>query len=332
MADAQGLPELDPALTRARFAAQLLHRRERRTPAEIVHHLLAVQGQEFRWVPHALRARGKGFTRADVHAALDSGELLITWLNRGTLHLVCRDDFPWLLELTRPPSIVANRRRLEQEGVSETAAEKAVKLVTKLLADGPMLRSELREALRSKAMPHAAPAATHILFMASLRGVIVRGPVRGREQTFALTADHFGALPKVDRTRALRELGRRYLAGHSPATDVDLAYWAGIPLRDARAALAGAKPPPPARPRRLPPRLLPSYDPYIMGWKERSFAIPTEHTQVIYPGGGMFRPAIVIDGRVAGTWTVRAGVPEIQVLDRPDVDLTPELEDITRFG
>ena len=59
----------------------------------------------------------------------------------------------------------------------------------------------------------------------------------------------------VDREKALRELGRRYLAAHAPAGPEDLARWAGIGLRDARAALRDAAvPEPDTRP--LPPRLL----------------------------------------------------------------------------
>ena len=74
--------------------------------------------------------------------------------------------------------------------------------------------------------------------LASLRGLIVRGPMRGREQAYVLARDWLGAPRPVDRDRALAELARRYLAGHGPASDRDLARWAGITLGDARAGLA----------------------------------------------------------------------------------------------
>ena len=72
----------------------------------------------------------------------------------------------------------------------------------------------------------------HVLFRATLDGLIVRGPMIGREHAFALVADWLGERPKIDRDRALAELARRYLAGHGPADDRDLAKWAQLPLRD----------------------------------------------------------------------------------------------------
>jgi hypothetical protein len=77
----------------------------------------------------------------------------------------------------------------------------------------------------------------HVLALASIRGLIVRGPAAGRDQAFVLARDWLGSPPPVmSREAALGELARRYLAGHAPAADRDLAQWAGIGLRDARLA------------------------------------------------------------------------------------------------
>jgi hypothetical protein len=169
VADAEGVPEL----ARRRAAAQLLRGNKKRTPAEIVRHLLAVQAQDFPSVPLALRARSKGLTRAAVFEALDSGEIVISWLNRGTLHLVCREDYPWLHALTAPTTLVANNRRLAQEGVTDPA--RGVRAIAKALADGPMLRRDIGERIGAK-----AAALTHLLLAATLDGLIVRGPIRGK--------------------------------------------------------------------------------------------------------------------------------------------------------
>jgi hypothetical protein len=222
VADAEGLPEL----RRARAASQLLAGQpKRRSAVEIVRHLLAVQAQDFPSLPLALRARSKDLSRRDVYAALDSGELIISWLNRGTLHLVCRDDYAWLLALTAPTTRTANARRLAQEGMSDPG--RGVKRIVKALEHGPLLRSQIGDRIGAK-----AGALTHLLIAASLDGLIVRGPVRGKEQTFVLTSDHLGELPPVDRQAALKELRLRYLSGHAPASDADLAYWSKLPLRD----------------------------------------------------------------------------------------------------
>ena len=81
----------------------------------------------------------------------------------------------------------------------------------------------------------------HLLFQASLRGLIVRGPMAGKKQAYVLVRDWLPDAKPVDRDAALGEFARRYLVGHGPATDRDLARWAGIPLRDARAGLAAAE-------------------------------------------------------------------------------------------
>jgi hypothetical protein len=321
VADAQGLPEL----RRARAAAQLLAEKpKRRTPAEIVRRLLAVQAQDFPSLPLALRARSEGLTRADLHSALDSGELVISWLNRGTLHLVCREDYAWLLALTAPTTLKANERRLAQEGVTDPAG--GVKRIVKALEHGPLLRRAIGERINAR-----AAALTHLLLAASLDGLVVRGPVRGREQTFVLTRDHLGELPPVDREAALKELRRRYLAGHAPASDADLAYWSKLPLRDVRCTREGGVRPRHTGDTSLAPKLLPPFDPYIMGWKERSFAIPPDRVKDVMPGGGMFRAVVLVDGRAAGTWSRAGGRVTIAPFERDIDGLAAEIADVERF-
>jgi Winged helix DNA-binding domain len=78
----------------------------------------------------------------------------------------------------------------------------------------------------------------------------------------------------------------------------------------------------------LPPKLLPPFDPYIMGWKDRSFAIPAELTKRVMPGGGMFRAVVLVDGRVAGTWSRSGGRV---VIDGGADGLAAEVADVERF-
>src|SRR5205823_6970818 len=101
-----------------------------------------------------------------------------------------------------------------------------------------LTRAELRDRLAAADVPMEGQALVHLLMLASLRGIAVRGPMAGRQHAYALVRDWLGEPVPVDRDRALAELARRYLAGHGPAGDRDLAKWAGLPLRDARAGLA----------------------------------------------------------------------------------------------
>src|ERR1700691_2042373 len=226
------------AMLPERLTAQMLAGPPAQDPETVVERLLAVQGQDPRGARLAIRARSRGLAASDVDRALNDRTLLITWLNRGTLHLVRSEDYPWLQALTAPRLMTSSARRLAQEGVTPTASERAVKTIERALADeGPLTRGQLRERIAAAGVRMEGQALLHLLFAASLRGIAVRGPMVGREHAYVLVRDWLGAQGSIDRDRALAELARRYLAGHAPAGDRDLAKGAGLPPRDARGRL-----------------------------------------------------------------------------------------------
>jgi DNA glycosylase AlkZ-like len=231
----------DLAVTAERCAAQLLGGDPAGSAEEVAGRLLAIQAQDLRGARLTVRARSAGLSASDVDAALSQRRsLIVTWLNRGTLHLVRSEDYWWLHPLTTPQLRTGNSRRLAQEGVPPEDAERAVATVQAALAtDGPLTRFQLRERVAAAGVRTEGQAMVHILALASIRGLIVRGPVAGRDQAFVLARDWLGTPPPgMSREAALGELARRYLAGHAPAADRDLAQWAGIGLRDARLGLA----------------------------------------------------------------------------------------------
>jgi hypothetical protein len=165
-------------------------------------------------------------------------------------------------------------------------------------------------------------------------------------QAFVLARDWIGAPPALDRDASLAELARRYLAGHGPATAADLAAWSGLPLRDVRAGLGsidvvedgdlldlpGREPPA----EELPPRLLGAFDPYLLGWKDRSFAVPARHAKRVHPGGGILRAVALLDGRAVGTWGARRRdgrlTVELDLFGRaPRAEFESEIDDVARF-
>lgn len=298
-------------------------------PVEVAERLLAVQAQDPRGARLAVRARTEGSTAAEVDQALtEDRSLLVTWLNRGTLHLVRREDYPWLHALTTPPLYTSARTRLRQNGVSQTAAEKGVATVAAALADeGPRTRAQLRERLDSAGVPTAGQALVHLLFLAALCGVAIRGPMVGNEQAFVLTEDWLGPQPEVDRDKALAELASRYLAGHGPADERDLARWAGMPLHDARAGLEAIAPRLDQRPDGLvdlaarpgtaelpPPRLLGSFEPLLLGWVSREEVVGPH--KLLVTNNGIFRPFALVDGRAVAPWRLSGGRLEIEHLGR----------------
>lgn len=331
-----------------RFTAQGLAGAPARDPVAVAEQLLAVQGQDPRGARLAVRVRSQGLAAADVDRALtEERSLLITWLNRGTLHLVRSEDYPLLHALTTPPLFTSATRRLAQEGVSPAAAERAVATIERALVDeGPLTRLQLRERVDSASVTTEGQALLHLLFLATLRGIAVRGPMVGKQHAYVLTRDWLEPAAPVDRDLALAELARRYLVGHSPADDRDLARWAGLPLRDARAGLAAiaselveredglvhlaAHPPTVEVPR---PRLIGAFDPVLLGWTSRE-AILGPHTQLVTTNG-IFRPFAMVDGRAVATWRLNRGKVTIEPLGRITKKASAALEadaaDVERF-
>jgi hypothetical protein len=305
----------------ARCAAQGLSGPPAPSAEDAVRRVLAVQGQDPRGFRLAVRARTlpARSAAADVDAGLtERRSLVVSWLNRGTLHLVAAEDLWWLHDLTTPQLAASSALRLRQEGVTERLAERGIEVVLEQVTGGPRTREELRGALDAAGVPTAGQALVHVLFATTLRRRLVRGPMRGGEHCMVLAEDWLGPAPEpLDRAVALARLARRYLEGHGPASDRDLAMWAKLPLRDARAGLAAiaeqtvehgdglvdlagrAEPAP------LPTRLLGNFDPILHGWVSREPVLGSHEHDVVL--GGIFRSFAFADGRAVGLWRIAAG-------------------------
>jgi winged helix DNA-binding protein len=294
-------------------------------PAAVARRLLATQAQDPRGFRLAIRARTRETTGADVDRALgEQRSLLVTWLNRGTLHLVTREDYPLLQALVAPWQRTGAMTRLGQLGIDAELADRAVGLVDRWLADeGALSRSALRERLLAAGVPAEGQGLVHVLFRASLDGVLVRGPVAPEgEQHYVRVADWMPEAPgaveaaRRDPERGYAEIARRYLAGHGPADPRDLARWLAVPLRHVRPALAAlgsriveredglvelAWADAEFHGMNLPgPRLLGAFEPLLMGWRSREEVLGAHEPRVI--SGGVFRGFGLAGGHAVGMW------------------------------
>jgi hypothetical protein len=308
-----------------RLTAQGLSGAPLKRPVDVAERLLAVQGQDPRGVRLAIRARTSGLSAADVDRELTQDRsLLITWLNRGTLHLVRSEDYPLLQGLTTPQLLTSSTRRLRQEGVTEKAAERGVETIERSLAEaGPLSGKELKRRLEAAKVRTEGQAFIHLMFLSALRGISVRGPMVDGQHAYVLVRDWLGPQKPVDRDAALAEVARRYLVGHGPADARDLARWAGLPLRDARAGLGAISSElveregglvdlvrrPPAEPHPAP-RLLGAFDPLLLGWTSREEVVGPH--KLLVTTNGIFRPFALVDGRAVATWRFAGGKVTIE--------------------
>lgn len=304
-----------------RLSAQLLSGPPAGAVVDVVRRLLAIQAQDPRGARLAIRARSSGLSAADVDRALTiDRSVIITTVNRGTLHLVRSDDYWWLHDLTTPQLMAASSRGLAHEKVSPADADRGVAVIERSLAtDGPLTRHQLRERIAAGGIGVEGQAFGQLVLLATVRGLIVRGPIVGGNHAFVLVRDWLGEQPaRMARDVALGELARRYLAGHGPASEHDLAKWAGITLGDARrgftaiasqlvdrddglAAVVDRS----DRAQLPPPRLLGAFDPSLHGWASREPIIGS-HAGIV-TSNGIVRPFAMVKGRAVATWTLSNG-------------------------
>lgn len=322
-------------LTGLRLASQRVGGREPATPGDVVRWMLALQGQDFPGAKWSVGLRQPGATETDVEAALDAGELVRSWPLRGTLHLVAGEDLGWLLALTAPRMVASAAARRANLGIEDVEVERAREVAVAALEGRRVLsRSALLATFDQAGVSTNGQRGYHLLWYLALTGTLVLGPTDGRQQTFALLDEWVLRPRRLEREEALGELALRYFRSHGPATPADLTRWSGLTMSDARRGLAisgdqlttidvdGVT-------YHLAPEtldmtvsqarvhLLPGFDEYLLGYGDRSAALAREHSEAIVPGGnGMFKPTIVVDGEVVGTWrrTVRARVIVIDAI------------------
>ena len=354
-----GARRIDPArLAALRAAAQLLHRpATAKHPADVARAICGAQAQDPSAGRLAFRARSPRVRAVDVdRARTEERSLLRTWVMRGTMHLIATEDAAWLVPLFEPAFADNSVRRLVQLGIDVPTQERGLREIRRALeADGPLSRGDLVERLRHREILLDSSSRLHLFRLAIARGIACLGPDVGSQTCLVGARDWLGEPPPHQRDAALNELARRYLRAFGPATEADFAGWAGLGLREIRSALAGigaelaearvgdqtawtlkgAR----RRPRRRIVRLLPAWDTYLMGHRNREFLAEPARWRRIMPGGGILRPSIVVDGVAAGTWRLRRGDSAMQVEVEPFADLDPaaaeaiaaEAVDIGRF-
>jgi hypothetical protein len=275
---------------------------------------------------------------------------------RSTMHMLAAEDAGWVLPLFDGGLVADSRRRLTQLELDARAQERALGAIRKALeSDGFLGRSELVERLDRVGIEIDAPRRVHLFRLATGSQIAILGPDRGAQTLLALRREWLGEPQAHDRDAALRELARRYFRAFAPATETDFAGWSGLPLRDVRAGLGaiagelvemmieGQRAWAPRRggrrAGRAVVRLIPAWDNYLMGHRERDFIAGPEKWRRIMPGGGLIRPTILVDGAAVGTWGMRrkGSAVEVEVSPFGEVDagveeaIRAEVEDIQRF-
>ncbi len=332
-----------------------------KTVTGVLRDVFALQAQDTRASRLAVRARSEGLdAQAVIQACNQDRTVVRTWAMRGTLHMLPAEDVSWLVGLLGPALATGDRRRRLQLGLDDTLLERAVRAIRSVLAaDGPLTRAELLAKLAQKrvTVDPKTNAAAHLCFSAAARGLICRGPDRADDEPTYVLLDDWVTRRMRSPKDPLGELASRYLGAYGPASVPDFVTWAGIPLADARQGferikarlveievlgkpawmLAGTDRT--ASVSRPGVRLLGAFDAYLLGYARRDLALSPTFARRIQAGGGWIHPALVVDGRVVGTWRQQRTAGGLAVTVEPFAaiprNVQPRLEaeahDVGRF-
>ena len=307
-------------MARLRLANQQITAHGCKKPQDVVAALGAMQAQDYRSALWAVGLRLPGASEADIERAVAAAAIVRTWALRGTLHFLAATDVRGILGLVAPRVIAAGAHRRRQLEIDETTLARSRALFQDALSHKRVLaRAEAMNLLESAGITTTGQRGIHILRQLSLEGVLCQAALQGRQQTFALLNDWVPEVGMMDPERALGGLTYRYFRSHGPATLRDFVWWSGLTVADARTGMDLAQTrlvrekvgdteywmspestSPGEAPRAL--YLLPGFDEYVLGYADRKIVLDAVAAERIVPGSGVFRPAIVADGRVVGTW------------------------------
>ena len=298
------------------------------TAADVVRRLGAVQAQDYAGAKWALGLRGRGCTDAAVEQAVNDGSIVRTHVLRPTWHFVAPEDVRWMLALTAPRIKAAMASHDRTLGLDDAVYRRSNAAIASALRGGKQLtRAELAQVLRRARVDTAGPQRLGRLVMrAELDAIVCSGARRAKQFTYALLDERVPPAAPLARDEVLLELTRRYFATRGPATAGDFAWWSGLTVADAKkgiqlagpaldretvgdrtywsdAAAASRKEPAKRSPRA---HLLPNYDEYFIGFKDRrAIAQRLGSAKLVTGGNALIGNVVVVDGQLVGAWARR---------------------------
>jgi len=288
---------------------------------DVVTQLGAVQAQDYAGAKWALGQRLKDSSDAALDQVFADGSILRTHLLRPTWHFVSPDDIRWMLKLTAPRVHAVNAYMYSQSGLDKATFKKSNTTLEKALRGGKQLtRTELASALDKAGISADGFRLGYLMMYAELEGIICSGSRRGKQFTYALLEERVPQVKAISRDEALAELVKRYFKTRGPATLQDFTWWSGLTMADTKNGIAMVKSQfvnetingqtywfseskPPAKTKSPTAYLLPNYDEYFIGFKDRS-AIGDVAKQAGVKGDdpALIAHIIILDGQIVGGW------------------------------
>jgi hypothetical protein len=280
----------------------------------------AMQAQDYAMAKWAVGLRLPHSTATMVEAVVHKGEIIRTHVMRPTWHFVSAEDVHWMLALTASRIKSSMKARHNELELSEAVLAKSRKVLERTLANGENLtREELAREFKNAGIKTDENRLSHLLLCAELDGIVCSGTIKGIKRTYALLQSRVSHKKNFTRDESLAELAKRYFTSHGPATFHDFYWWSGLSISEARCALEFVKSKllietvgaeqywmtdscADIKHDKNSVYLLPAYDEFLISYKNRTASLSLVDNRKTISNNGIFRPVIVVDGRVAGLW------------------------------
>lgn len=344
-------------LNRAILARQMLLERRDVSIPDAIDQLVGLQAQAASAPFVGLWTRLPDVQRADLAKLLDEHEVLKAAWVRGTLHLVTADDYRRFRPALQPMLTGGYQDIAKRRGPGVDVAA-VVAAAREYFAEEPRTFAGLSAWLPERFPGEDVGSLRHAVRM---HLPIVQVPVPTgwsypAKPQFALADDWLSTRVATDGGEGIEELLRRYLAAFGPATVTDMQAWSAFKgLKEVVEVLRpslvtyrdeqrnelfdlpdGERP---AADAPAPPRFLPEYDNLLLSHRKRTRVVADEHRKQVYLPGLRVAATVLVDGFVAGTWSVDKARGEASLVIRPfgrlakdtRVALVDEGEQLVRF-
>lgn len=303
-----------------RLASQKLYKTSQNSPQEIVHHLGAMQAQDYAMAKWAIGSRCDA-TEAAIEEAINSAQIIRTHILRPTWHFVSADDIYWMLDLSAPQVKLFTSSAAKKYSYDGKKLDQVNSHIEKLLAgNNHLTRDEIMQELGIKKTSNDDFLSAAIMMNAELDSLVCNGKMKGKQITYALLEERVSK-PKTKLTKeeALAKLALRYFESHGPATLLDFSWWSGFPPTTCKLAINAIELQmssveikdqkywfktdfPESDNFRESVHFLPAFDEILISYKTREASILLEHQSKAFTNNGIFKPIILENSKVIGTW------------------------------
>lgn len=304
-----------------RLVSQKLLETNSNSPEEIVRHLGAMQAQDYAMAKWAIGSRCNA-TEKEIEEVINSGKIIRTHILRPTWHFVATDDIHWMLDVSGPQVKRIILSETKKYGYDEKEFERINSNIEKILAgNNHLTREEIVQELNIKKVSgeyYLSPVL--IMMYAELSGLVCNGKMKGKQITYALLEEKVSKpQSKLTKEEGLGKLAKRYFESHGPATLHDFSWWSGFPPTTVRLAINSIE-------SELNSveidnqkywfgtnftgldnfcesvHFLPAFDEILISYKTREVSILLEHQPKAFTNNGIFKPVILENAKVIGTW------------------------------